>query len=71
LEINYLDNINQVTPNNREHTGMLGDVIFKVEVIKEDVQIGTNNKLDQAPEIIIIVANQVIGPRSVRRKKVT
>ncbi len=44
---------------------------LKARGAKEDVAIGTNNNLDQILEIVIIVANQAIGPENVERRKVT
>jgi hypothetical protein len=38
---------------------------------KEDVVIGTHNNLDQILETVIIVANQAIGPKNVKKRKVT
>jgi hypothetical protein len=38
---------------------------------KEDMAIGIDNNLDQILKIIIIVANQAIGPNNVERRKVT
>jgi hypothetical protein len=47
------------------------EVSLKAGGAKEDVAIGTDNNLDQILEIVIIVANQAIGPKNVERRKVT
>jgi hypothetical protein len=44
---------------------------LKARGAKEDVAIGTDNNLDQILEIVIIVANQAIGPKNIERRKVT
>jgi hypothetical protein len=69
LEIRILDNSNQMTHNNNSHTEE--EANLKAGGAKEDVAIGTDNNLDQILEIVIIVANQAIGPENVERRKVT
>jgi hypothetical protein len=71
LEIRILDNISQMTHINNNHTELVEEASLKVGGAKEDVAIGTNNKLDQILEIVIIVANRAIGPENVERRKVT
>ncbi len=63
LEIRVLDN--------NSHTEGVEEVSIKAGGAKEDVAIGTDNNLDQILEIVIIVANQAIGPENVERRKVT
>jgi hypothetical protein len=63
LEIKFLDS--------NSHTEEVEEANLKAGGAKEDVAIGTNNNLDQILDIVIIVANQAIGPENVRRRKVT
>ncbi len=63
LEIRFLDS--------NSHTEEVEEANLKAREAKEDVAIGTDNNLDQILEIVIIVANQAIGPESVRRREVT
>jgi hypothetical protein len=60
-----------MTHNNNSHTEAMEEVSLKAGGAKEDVAIGTDNNLDQVLEIVIIVANQAIGPENVERRKVT
>ncbi len=71
LEIRFLNNNNQMTHSNDSHTEEVEEASLKAGGAKEDVAIGTDNNLDQILEIVIIVANQAIGPENVRRRKVT
>jgi len=71
LEIKVLDSNSQMTHNNNSHTEAMEEVSLKAGGAKEDVAIGTDNNLDQVLEIVIIVANQAIGPENVERRKVT
>jgi hypothetical protein len=71
LEIRVLDNNNQMTHNNNSHTEEVEEASLKARGAKEDMAIGTDNNLDQILEIVIIVANQAIGPENVERRKVT
>jgi hypothetical protein len=71
LEIEILDNSNQMTHNNNNHTEVVEHVSLKVGGAKEVVAIGTYNNLDQILETVIIMANQAIGPKNVERRKVT
>ncbi len=71
LEIRILDSNSQMTHSNNNHTEVVEEANLKARGAKEDVAIGTDNNLDQILEIIIIVANQAIGPENVERRKVT
>ncbi len=71
LEISFLDSNSQMTHSNNSHTEEVEEANLKAGGAKEDVAIGTDNNLDQILEIVIIVANQAIGPENVRRRKVT
>ncbi len=71
LEIKILDNNSQMTHSNNNHTKVVEEASLKAGGAKEDVAIGTDNNLDQILEIVIIVANQAIGPENVKRRKVT
>ncbi len=71
LEIRFLDNNSQMTHNNNSHTEEVEEASLKARGAKEDVAIGTDNNLDQILEIVIIVANQAIGPKNIERRKVT
>ncbi len=71
LEIRFLDSNSQMTHNNNSHTEEVEEASLKARGAKEDVAIGTDNNLDQILEIVIIVANQAIGPENVERRKVT
>ncbi len=71
LEIKFLDSNSQMTHNNNSHTEEVEEANFKAGEAKEDVAIGTDNNLDQILKIVIIVANQAIGPENVRRREVT
>jgi len=57
--------------SNNIHTKVVEEASLKAGGAKEDVAIGTDNNLDQILEIVIIVANQAIGPENVERRKVT
>ncbi len=71
LEIRSLDSNSQMTHSNNSHTEEVEEANLKAREAKEDVAIGTDNNLDQILEIVIIVANQAIGPENVRRREVT
>ncbi len=71
LEIRFLGSNNQMTHNNNNHIEEVEEANLKAGGAKEDVAIGTDNNLDQILEIVIIVANQAIGPENVERRKVT
>ncbi len=71
LEIRFLDSISQMTQSNNRHTELVEEASFKAGGAKEDVAIGIDKNLDQILEIVIIVANQAIGPENVERRKVT
>jgi len=71
LEIKILDSNSQMTHINNSHTEVVEEASLKAGWAKEDVAIGTDNNLDQILEIIIIVANQAIGPENVENRKVT
>jgi hypothetical protein len=71
LEIRFLDSNSQMTLSNNSHTEVVEEASLKAGGAKEDVAIGTDNNLDQILEIVIIVANQAIGPENVERRKVT
>ncbi len=71
LEIKILDSSSQMTHNNNNHTKVVEEANLKAGGAKEDVATGTDNDLDQILEIVIIVANQAIGPKNVERRKVT
>ncbi len=71
LEISFLDSNSQMTHSNNSHTEEVEEANLKAGGAKEDVAIGTDNNLDKILEIVIIVANQAIGPENVRRRKVT
>jgi hypothetical protein len=71
LEIRFLDSNSQMTHSNNSHTEEVEEASLKAGGAKEDVAIGTDNNLDQILEIVIIVANQAIGPENVERRKVT
>jgi hypothetical protein len=71
LEIRFLDSNSQMTHSNKSHTEEVEEANLKAREAKEDVAIGTDNNLDQILEIVIIVANQTIGPENVRRREVT
>ena len=60
-----------MTHSNNSLTEVVEDASLKAGGSKEVVAIGTDNNLDQVLEIVIIVANQAIGPENVRRRKVT
>ncbi len=70
LEIRILDNNSQMTHNNNSHTEVVEEASLKAGGAKEDVEIRTDDNLDQILETII-VANQAIGPKNVERRKVT
>jgi hypothetical protein len=69
LEIRFLDNNSQMTHSNDSHTEEVEEASLKAGGAKEDMAIGTKNNLDQILEIVIIVANQAIGPENVGKKK--
>ncbi len=71
LEIKILDSISQMTHNNNSHIEVVEEASLKAGGAKKDVLIGTDKNLDQILETVIIVANQVIGPENVERRKVT
>jgi hypothetical protein len=71
LEIKILDSFSQMIHNNNNHTEVVEEASLKARGAKEDVAIGTGNNLDQILKIVIIVANQAIGPENVERRKVT
>jgi hypothetical protein len=71
LEIKILDNSSQMTHSNNSHTEVVEEANLKAGGAKEDMAIGTDNNLDQILKIIIIVANQAIGPKNVEKRKVT
>jgi len=71
LEIKILDSNNHMIHSNNSHTEVVEEASLKARGAKEDVVIGTDNNLDQILEIVIIVANQAIGPENVERRKVT
>jgi hypothetical protein len=71
LEIRILDSNSQMTHSNNSHTEVVEEASLKAGGAKEDVAIGTDDNLDQILEIVIIVANQAIGPENVERRKVT
>ncbi len=71
MEIRFLDSNSQMTNSNNSHTEVVEEASLKAGGAKEDVAIGTDNNLDQILEIVIIVANQAIGPENVGRRKVT
>ncbi len=70
LEIRIL-NSSQMTHNNNSHIEVMEEASLKAGGAKEDVVIGTHNNLDQILETVIIVANQAIGPKNVKKRKVT
>jgi hypothetical protein len=59
-----------MTHNNNSHTEVVEEASLKARGAKEDVAIGIGNNLDQILEIVIIVANQAIGPKNIERRKV-
>jgi hypothetical protein len=71
FEIRILDNSNQMTHSNNSHTEVVEEANLKAGGAKEDVEIGTDNNLDQILKTVIIMANQAIGPKNVERRKVT
>jgi hypothetical protein len=71
LEIKILDSSSQMIHSNNSHTEVVEEASLKAGGAKEGVAIGTDNNLDQILEIVIIVANQAIGPENVERRKMT
>ncbi len=63
LEIKILDS--------SSHTEVVEEVNLKARGAVEDMAIGIDNNLDQILKIVIIVANQAIGPENVKRRKMT
>ncbi len=70
LEIRILDSSSQMTHNN-SHTQVVEEVNLKARGAVEDMAIGIDNNLDRILKIVIIVANQAIGPENVKRRKMT
>jgi len=60
-----------MTRSNNIHTEVVQEASLKAGGAKEDMVIGIDNNLDKVLKIVIIVANQAIGPENVERKKVT
>jgi hypothetical protein len=71
LEIRILDSRSQMIRSNNIHTEVVEETSLKAGGAKEDVAIGIDNNLDQILDIVIIVANQAIGPKNVERRKLT
>ncbi len=71
LEIRILDSNSQMTHSNNNHTEVVEKASLKARGAKEDVAIGIDNNLDQILDTVIIVANQAIRPKNVKRRKVT